>query len=331
MAFDPVPWAIGNGAEVSEETGRVFANIASRNSQGINLPGDLKVTALAVPGGAIQIAPGGVVLRNRQAPGQSYVGRAATVTQVPIAPTGSSGPRSDLVIARVRDPEFAPWQPYTDPAQIAHGPYFEPFVISGVPSNTKFAEDIVTYTAEALARIDIPANTAAITNAMIVPLRRLAQPRTYSPFDVQPGAMPVNHLATNEINWHHCPLNTFEVDVPAWATHAQVMIQLVNVPTDGPSDINTRCVIGNLTATRIDRWDYNGNPGTGVGYVETRNHFTFAEFDVRSLQGQRVVVRQDAKRDYVSGAEHPGSNNGNVWFGEWENIYFDVRFTERVV
>jgi hypothetical protein len=111
------------------------------------------------------------------------------------------------------------------------------------------------------------------------------------------------------------------------------MIQLVNLPADGPADVNTRVVMGPLVADRVSYYDYNGNTGTSVGYVETRNHFTFAEFDVRSIQNQRVVVRQDARRDYVAtaGAVHAGSNNGSVWFGDWEQIYFDVRFSERVV
>jgi hypothetical protein len=75
MAFDLVPWAI-EGASTDAALARVLANIASKNAEGINLPGDFKVTALGTPGPQVNIAPGGMVVRNAQAPGESYVGIA---------------------------------------------------------------------------------------------------------------------------------------------------------------------------------------------------------------------------------------------------------------
>ena len=322
MAFDTVPWAIGYGAEVSEETARVFANIASGDSQGIALPGDLKVTALTVPGGAVQIAPGGVVIRNRQAPGQSYVGRAGTVTQVPIAPTGSSGPRSDLLIARVRDPDYAPWQPYTDPEEIAHGPYFEPFVISGVPSNTKFAEDIVTYSAEALARIDIPANTATITNAMITPLRRLANPRQWTDKDTQ--AAVGQTLVPADKTYRQFPANSMSTTVPRWATHALVVWTFATLAVTGSAGLQSRVHIGNLVGTQVSPFDYIRPPQFAGDVVDNRTHVAAELFDVRSLRGQTVQVQHHGAR--------PGNDAANnVFVTSLDKLVMEVLYTERVV
>ncbi|WP_348240038.1 hypothetical protein, partial [Salmonella enterica] len=91
-----------------------------------------------------------------------------------------------------------------------------------------------------------------------------------------------------------------------------------------PCDVNTRIRLGDLSGP-ISYFDYNGNPGTQAGFVETRNHHTFAEFDVMAIQGTRQTLRLDARRTYYN------ENQGNVWFGAWEQIVFDVRFHERAV
>ena len=330
MAFDPVPLAIGGGAVHSDDVMRVAANIFSRDSAGIRRPGDFKVTATGSPSGTVNIAPGGMVLPNVQKPGQSYVGHAPTLTTESRSLTQAG---NHLIVARIIDPEFSPWQPSGTPGapntSVANGPYFEPHVIPGVSATTTLAEQVVTYTAEALALVKNPTGAAAITNEMIVDLRRLAQPRIGFAFDVQQGA-PLNFVTVSEINWHDWPLNSLSVYVPRWATHAQVMVGLHNVAVDAPCDVNLRAVLGNLVGP-TSFFDYNGNAGTGVGFVETRPHMLYAEFDVRAHQGQTLAHKTQAKRDYVAGAEHVGSNNGNVWYDPYQQTVFDVRFSERVV
>lgn len=319
MAFDAVPWAIGGGAEVSDETARLFANIATRDAQGVALPGDLKVTALGTPGGAVQIAPGGVVIRNVQAPGQSYVGRGGSTTQVAIAPTGSGAGRSDLIIARVRDPDFAPWQPYTDPVQIAAGPYFEPFVISGVSPTTQFASEVVSYSAEALARIDIPASTAAITDAMITPLRRLVSPRTWFAYDLV-RATGTQNLSTSTV-FAQWPSNSINVAVPTWATHAQVTAEFQSLVAIGLAYSEHRVVFGGSSGPAFT---LDNDTTTQAGGGERVPMPITGEFDVRSVQGQTLVLKTEARRISAGQTSTLRADTRTL-------IQYDVRFSERVV
>jgi hypothetical protein len=326
MAFDGVAWAIGGGAVHSDEVARILANAATRDSQGVILPGNMKVAALGTPGWAVTIAPGAAVIRTAQAPGQSYIGRAPSTTQINIAPNNSGAVRHDLVIARVKDPEFSPWSA-SDITDIATGPYFEPFVVSGVAANIRRASQVVNYAAVELALLSIPNGAAAVTDGMITDLRSLVQPRVGFAFDVQKSTAAGNEfIDVTETAWHDWPTSSITVDVPTWATHAQVSIALNNVSVDGKaSDFAARIALGALAPVEGSAFDYNGNDGTPVGFVETRPHTINAEFDVRSIQGQQaVLVRPQVKRIYTD-------NTGKVWFTPREQIVYDLRFTERVV
>ncbi len=325
MAVNPVPLAV-DGSQVDAYILRQLANFATRDAQGIQLPGHMKVTALASPSMNVTVAPGGAVIRNAQAPGQSYVASNASATVIPVPAANTA--RSDLVMAYIRDPEFSPWQPYTDPTQILFGPYFDIVVQAGVPAGTTSASQVVSYSAMALARIDIPAGATSITNAMITDLRELASPRIGFGYDVQPGPT-LNYVTTSEITWHDWPANSLATRVPPWATHAQVGIDL-NIKVDAAADVNLRVNLGGLTGPTY-YFDYNGAPGTSVGYVEVLPFRVYGEFDVRGLQGQLVTAKPQARRDYVAGAVNPGSNNGNVWAAPELQVAFDIRYSERVV
>ncbi len=326
MAFDPVPLAIGGGAVHSDNVWRVAANIFSRDSQGIRRPGDFKVTQTGTASGTVNIAPGGMVLRNAQAPGESYVGSAPTLTT---ESRGLTTAGNHLIVARIIDPEFAPWQPSGTPGapnvSVPNGPYFEPHVINGVSAATTLAEQVVTYTAEALALVKNPTGAAAITDAMITDLRRLNQPRIGFDFDVQNTIGP-EYVTTAETAWHQWPMNSKSVFVPRWATHAQCMI---DVPYKAlrALDVDLRVVLGNLTPGPITPVDYNGAPGTSVGYVEVLSSRVYAEFDVRGIAGQTVQMRLDARRNPT----YANVNTGDFWSEPTFQMSFDTRFTERVV
>jgi hypothetical protein len=327
VPINPVPLAIGGGAVHSDDVLRRMINGLSRDVQGVALPGDFKVTATPTASGSVNVAPGGMVLRHHNIRGQSYFGDSDS--SVPWSKNLTSA-GYHLIVLKVVDPETSPWQPSGTPGapntSVANGPYF---MLDTIPcsSNTMLASEVVTYAAEAIARVDNPTGAAAITNAMIkeVGIRRLAQPRIGFAYDWQPGPATANYVTVAETAWHHWPSNSLLVEVPRWATHAQATIQLVGLAVDGPCDVNTRVILGNLPPGPIVYFDYNGNAGTPAGFVENRPHFTFAEFDVRSLQGQTVTLRLDARRTYEQ------QNTGNVWFGPAEQIVFDVKFSERVV
>ena len=324
MAFDPVPWAI-NSASTDAALARVLANIASHDAEGINLPGDFKVSALGTPGPQVSVSTGGMVVRNAQAPGESYVGIARSATLVDIAATTAAA-RSDLLIAQVIDPDFAPWQPYTDPNQVLNGPYFQPVIISGVSNTVTEASQVVSYAAYAIARIDIPNNTTNITDTMIVDLRHLAQPRHDSVMSVLATGSTKDSLTTAETTWANWPNNSIQVTVPTWATHAQVSILLNQVQVDNAVNFNAQVNLGGLTGATAN-FDYNPPNANADGMVVGVPFALYADIDVTSLQGQTVALKPQAERTYTSTA------TGNCWMGggtsPMQQVIFDVRFTEK--
>ena len=176
MAVDSTPWFVGGGAEHSPEVARFLAYMATGAAEGVAAVADLKVTALPVPGGAVRVMPGGALIRNRYAGGgqQSYALRNPTATDVTIGSTGSAGGRTDLVVARVLDPQYE-GQPPADPLAFD---YARLRVIQGVPAGTRTAQELnLGYPAVALARVTLPASTATVQAAHITDLREVANPK----------------------------------------------------------------------------------------------------------------------------------------------------------
>lgn len=226
MTWDPVPWFIGGGAEHSPEVTRLLAYAATRGAEGIVGVTDCKVSALANPGAGFTIDSGAVIIYNRSAGGtqQSYVARMATPESLTgIAATGAGAGRSDLVVVRIKDPQYSPWQP---PADRRVGPYLETFVIQGVPSTTTTAKQLnLGYPAVALARIDIPPSTGTITNAMIKDVRRVANPRTDRQIEIDmPGATQNYTTGADNIWVQGFPFAANALAVPDYATSALVVI-----------------------------------------------------------------------------------------------------------
>lgn len=183
MAVESVPWLVGGGAEHSAEVGRVLAYACADGGEGIIGAGSFKVVDRVTPDNQVNVFPGAAILHNNSllpsTAYEAYVARASTSTLVPIAPTTSAGPRSDLVILRVEDPQYAPWAAPVNPAA---GPYAFVRVIQGVPAGTRDIRDLdpsfaITYPAITLARVDVPASTATIQQSHIFDLRRIANPR----------------------------------------------------------------------------------------------------------------------------------------------------------
>src|SRR5690625_463515 len=176
MAWESSPWMIGNGVEHTVEVARLLAHAGTGGAEGIVTPGDLKVQPLNVPGTKVRIAPGAALLKNRYPGGgqQTYVGRNTAEHEVSITATGSSGGRSDLVVARVLDPQYEGQEP-VDPNDFD---YMRTEVIEDVPSSTKRFDELgLNYPAVALARIDLPASTGTVQAQHVTDLRVMAQPR----------------------------------------------------------------------------------------------------------------------------------------------------------
>lgn len=318
--FDPVPWVV-EGGRVTDETARVFANIATQDTQGISLPGDFKVTALTVPGGAVTIASGGMVVRNRQAPGQSYIGRASSPTQVTIPSTAAS-PRSDLLIARVKDPQYSPWQPWpvgTPPETVLSGPYFEPFVVSGVSASTTLAEQVVGYSAVELARIDIPANTAAITQAMVKPMVQLHRPRTWRDLT---SSLGTDLILSDATNWQLFPAFTPTFRVPPWATHVEMIVSISSFSQImAAADGFLRTRLGGTLVSAINRLDLD----TWTDGVRLSTEMVLSGAIPVAERGTLVQARLEGMR-YID-----PTHQGYFTTDRVTHISVDVQWSERVV
>lgn len=321
--LEGVPWMIGGGsAKHSANVGRLVAYAATGGQSGVIAPGDFKVSASApTPDGKVHMAVGaaGIVNRSSNAQSESYMTRGLLVSDLDVSPTVGSA-RSDLVVIRIKDPQYG----WAAPADLVNGPYGFPEIIPGVAAGTVRAEQLNLQQAfYALARIDIPPNTSAITNSMIVDLRKLAQPH-FLPFnDLQVGPTPGENMLTTDTVWKNWPSNVSSVEVPVWATHADISIELLNLGVDGPVNVDTRVQLGGLYGPTYFI-DYNGADPTYANYaVETLQHSTYASLDVSSLAGQTVNLRLNAMRTFITEAP------GRILVDSSSQIRFRVEFFER--
>lgn len=215
MTLHPVPM-MTTGASHTAQQFRMMVKDLSRDQQGVTTGLDMKVTQLSTPGGGVQISDGSAVIAGKVSMVQGHYAayNIGTDTSVTFAATGGST-RSDMLILRVEDPEYEGTRdPETDPIV-----FFEV-----VPNVSSTATTVPSgYSAIPLARIDIPASTATITNSMIVDLRQVANPRRERqllPF-FYPGPL-VEISGTNE-TWQNFPSTvTYSIAVPAWASKVRI-------------------------------------------------------------------------------------------------------------
>lgn len=323
MAFDSTPWAVGGGAEHSPEVARLLAYAATGGAHGIITPGDLKVQALAVPGGAVRVAPGGVLVRNGYPGGgqQTYVARNATEDQVAIAPTGSAGGRTDLIVARVVDPQYE-GQPPADPTAFQ---YARAEVIAGVPANADQAwlDANRIFPAEALARVSLPASRATVEAQHITDLRRLAQPCSVRVVEMGGPTPEVRQDTSNGVMW---PDFRPTVEVPEWATHVSMIVHLASVGhRDGDAHGTLAVTLGmaGQGQFRSANTFYDVDQPSG-GYEGQRHTFTVGgkgRIDDR-LRGTVQVLGTEARRD---------TGPGYLVTVQGTHVVYDVTFEEKAV
>ncbi len=323
--FDPTAWSI-DGARHRGELLRLLAYAATSGAEGIVSPGDCKVHALSTPGSQVAVDTGGLIIRNRSANvrNQSYVANGRTETRLDVAPTGTAGGRTDLVVVRIEDPQYSPWA--TPPVgEAADYRYVKPFIIENVPASTRSATELnLGYSAVALSRITIPANTSTITDAYITDLRKLARPRTWIESDVQSGATNAQGGAVNLVStdWTDWPANSYTFDVPDWTTHGTAKLVVNNVPIMGAVDFETRVVFTSGNITRVSytgKFDFNSSNVDGSRVTLTN----YWKFYMAEFAGKTTTMKLQARR--------VGAASGTVGIGSWEQVSFDLHFAERVV
>lgn len=231
MALDLTPWMIGGGAVHSVEVARLLAYASTSGAEGVVEPASLAVKAQSTPNGTVSVRPGAALILNRYAGGtqQTYVLRNPSSTSVTIPATGSTGGRTDAIIARVLDPQYEGAAP-ADPVTFNYARLER---IGSVPGNlTNISQLGLTYPAILLAKITIPASTGTITNAMITDLREVAIPRREDVWRPRALATPdTETLTATGLAGEYFPNNggPQTIAIPSWATRAQIRCEWLSV------------------------------------------------------------------------------------------------------
>ena len=326
MAMERVPYLVGGGFEHSAEVMRAMLAAATSGAEGIVNAGDFKVQPLAVPGTSVRVAPGNGLVRNSYGGGQAqtYACRAGSQTEVPIAATGSSGWRNDLIVARIDDPTYQGGS--FDPATF-EAARFE--VISGVPSDQKDLSGLgLSYPAIPLARLNVPPSTGTITESMITDLRSIAIPRVQRHLFTHNLAPEETDqlLGTPGENEGEAWPNVFwYFSIPDWAQRVRVRAILggVRVEQVSPNNFGQLYVrFGTVPtgfSTQYGRWD-NSMAG-GI----TRQTFMVA--DDRAIPS---AFRGVDTRAYIR-ASRMNSNSNTPRLDTFSSISLDLEFYETAV
>jgi hypothetical protein len=263
MTFDPTAWMIGGGAEHGPELGRLLAYASTSGSEGIVTPGDLKVVPYDVAGDGVRILAGAGLILNRYPGGsqQTYVVRNPTETRVEQIPaTTSMGPRADLIVVRLHDPQYPGTAVPSDPRTFQ---YVRAERIPNVPADAghEYVRTL-NYPAMALARINLPTSTSTITAAMITDLRRLALPREHRVLLVD-AVTNSDMTGTSYGAWGNWQP---EVEVPPWATYLTMRADIGGaVSMNGAVTGYIRTIFGNIAgegrgfdidSTGAERFDF---------------------------------------------------------------------------
>lgn len=320
MAFDN-PWAV-SGARTGPDVARTLAYVATMGAEGVVGSGDFKVSAQGAPNGSVQIANGAGAALNLSAGGmqQTYILRNAGIENLTIAPTTAGAARSDLIVARVEDPQYSPWQPQ---ANVEEGPYAYYRVVSGVDKLLTLAQlrAQLGYACIILARIDLPVSTSYVTQTMITDLRRMFSPRTL-PLVRMGGPTP--GLAMQNAGGAMWPDYRPSIEVPSWATHVSIVANLVSLV-----QLNGNCS-GVLTATL----------GVGASQVRAANAgYNFDEIPwsqiTQSLMvgGAAPVPASMRGTTQVLGTEALRNNGSAGWLGTaaGTQVIYQVMFTEQAL
>jgi hypothetical protein len=323
MTWDSVPWFVGGGAEHSPEVARLLAYAATGGVEGVISPGDLKVAPLAVPGNKVRVLAGAAIIRSDAAGGaqQSYVARNVSEDVVDIAATGSGSGRSDLIVASVEDP-FMAGEPYADPANPKVGPYIYTRVIPNVAPGTTVAPS--GSTAIALARIDIPANTATITAGMVNDLRQIAQPRRQRRVAIwRPGdVLTLGPTGSTTSPWTWLPRTNELIPCPEWATQVKLIVSVANL-----------LHIGDLTGGIRAEYGWNGS-GELVTPVAGLHHTDFTSVGERDrvtiVAGGELTIppAMRGKSHYVRTGTSLNPSTGRITVDTWTTVTVDLEFVE---
>jgi hypothetical protein len=304
MTFNNAAWAI-DGATLNSALARTQAFAACSGAEGIVQKGDLKVSQLTVAGNGILVGTGSALILNNY---QTNTDQVYTVSNPAVhtvtsgeMPSSSPSVQHFIVAIVVGDPEFSqtghPWMLGTDPPSGTEDT-FDYVRVTFIPC-AGGATDLgaIGYPAVALARLDIPASTTTITNAMITDLRSLARPRT----QLVQGFIDSGPNVSISSSWHRFPdANVITVKIPSWAVKAKIMgyVEGIKLYAAGSARIQPYMTTGDGRAT-TEITNVNENaPGTSA---DRRSYNVGGSFDVRDIAGETHsfgVRAQDTNSSY---------------------------------
>lgn len=248
---------------------RNLAYAATNGAEGVVAPGDCKPRQLLVPGPQVRLDSGAVVIRVKAAniDNQSYIANNTAETRLDVASTGATK-RSDLVVVRIKDPQYGQW---SNPAAgtAPDFQYVEPFIIQNVPeTTTSFGDLNLSYSAYALARLDLPPNTINVGTDMIKGLRRVCNQRRESWFGRFDHGATTQDSPTSGETYIRFPASTFpqaQIPIPSWATKAKIRVDITGLShLSGGYRGNWRWHLTDNTGNFVDTkttWAAENTPG----------------------------------------------------------------------
>lgn len=291
MAVDRTPWMIGvSGVEHSANIARTLAYAATGGADGIVSAEDLKVTALPTPGGSVRILPGAAAMVNRYSfdTQESYIGRSPSYTDLAVRPTSSSGARADLIVATVRDPQqrnYADW----NASLLNNYNYFRYEVVENVDPGAKHINNR-DYPSVALARINLPPNTATITQSMITDVRSMIHTRTDRQVKVITPGVDANMAVSQYADFPSGYVIPFEI--PQWATKVIIMTHFTSIQTTGGGSVDSNANFRGRFAGMIDLQSTTLKARQDQRHQHTHTSQFTIPSNIRGLVGNYTVQAQ---------------------------------------
>lgn len=334
----PMPWLVTDALHDSE-IARILPYAALRGQFGVLEPLHCAVRERETPGGGVRVATGGTHIPaigfNNTI--QSYLDYLSIEEDVPIEPTTSSGPRSDLVVVRVEDPQIPgggwTWDPETEPIQYTR-------VIPNVPSDTFDVQQVRPGdSAITLCRIDIPggpgSETATITDDMITDLRSIADIGgkritenviAANVFSEDVHATTGDTLPGNNSTFTNWPADgVWDVPVPEWATGVDVLC-FWNPKVVGWTWGEARLVVDGTSGAPTE-FDENRLEAQGVyrTFIKVGGTYSIPA----SARGQVVTFRLQCRQK--ANELEPGQDLGDLETGNGTYITFWLNFQKKPV
>lgn len=298
-----LPASVIDGARTPAESLRRQLYASTGGRTGVALPSALKVTALATPGPAVVIAPGGasIVSNYPGAAGQSYAVYNDSAFQVAVPANNTGAPINRHVWLTVRDPQY-PGMPV--PANPLTDLYMDVQVT---------AATITDRPAYKLCAIVMPAGASTVTAGMITDTRDLANPQELT--------VRVPYLPGADINitkggtytaWAGAPQSIY---VPDWTTHIVAAVHINGVEYTGTDN-----------AVAGVRMVMNASVDTQNGIVGSKGKSRQAVF---VLGRWTLLSGAGANATFAVQANHT-VGTGNFQLDYQSQLLYEVTFQQRI-